>query len=231
MTSPSRTRYSLPSRRSLPALLRAGLALAGDVVAERDDFGADEAALEVRVDHARGLRRGGARAHRPGAHFLRAGREIGLQAEQLVAPRESRDRGPAPSARARARKSARSASSSCEISASIAAHTATTTAPSACARFSTAARCGLLVKPLSVTFATYMTGFAVSSCSSRRSRRSSSVIGMRAHGLRLVQMRLHALEQRALANRILVAALGGLGRRDRPPSRPSADPRAQARCR
>ena len=50
-----------------------------------DDLGADEAVLEVGVDHAGRLRRGAAAAHRPGAHFLQAGGEVGLQAQQLVA--------------------------------------------------------------------------------------------------------------------------------------------------
>ena len=44
------------------------------IVGEGDHLGADEAALEIGVNHARGLRRGGADAHRPGAHFLRARR-------------------------------------------------------------------------------------------------------------------------------------------------------------
>src|SRR6266571_8855624 len=68
----------------LSGFFRALLAFAGDVVSVGDHFGADEAALEVGVDHARGLRRGGPDLHGPGAHFLRPGGEIGLKAEQRV---------------------------------------------------------------------------------------------------------------------------------------------------
>src|SRR5688572_31818004 len=50
----------------------------GDVVVIRRDLGADEAALEIGVDHAGGLRRGGAGRYGPGAHLLRPGGEIGL---------------------------------------------------------------------------------------------------------------------------------------------------------
>src|SRR5205085_3770695 len=53
-----------------------------DEVVERDRLGADEAALEVGVDDAGGLRRRVADVDRPGAHFLGAGGEVGLQAEQ-----------------------------------------------------------------------------------------------------------------------------------------------------
>ena len=102
MTSPSRTMYSLPSSRSLPASRAPASPLQRDEVLVGDDLGADEAALEVGVDHAGGLRRGGAGAHGPGAHFLRAGGEIGLQPEQLVARRGSRGSG---RARARPRSS------------------------------------------------------------------------------------------------------------------------------
>ena len=80
MTSPSLTMYSLPSSRSLPASRAPGLALEPDVVVEGDDLGADEAALEIGVDHARGLRRRRTGTHRPGAHLFLTGREVGLQA-------------------------------------------------------------------------------------------------------------------------------------------------------
>src|SRR6185436_8700210 len=56
------------------------LALEPEIVVVRDDLGADEPALEVGMDDARGLRRGSPDAHRPGAYFLLPGREIGLQA-------------------------------------------------------------------------------------------------------------------------------------------------------
>ncbi len=58
---------------------------------------------------------------------------------------------------------------------------------------------GLLLKPFSATLATYMTGFAVSSCSSRTSRCSSGVSFSAAHRLHGIQLHLDALEQRALA--------------------------------
>src|SRR5687768_9930128 len=62
----------------LADVARAGLAAALDVVVERDGLGADEAALEVRMDHAGGL--GGARAfrHGPGARLLLTQPEIDL---------------------------------------------------------------------------------------------------------------------------------------------------------
>ena len=50
-----------------------------------DDFGADEAALDVGVDGAGGLLGVGAAADRPGAHLVLADGEEGDQAEQLVA--------------------------------------------------------------------------------------------------------------------------------------------------
>src|SRR5688572_27352432 len=68
----------------LPRLLGALLAAGGDVVVIRRDLGADEAALEIGVDHAGGLRRGGAGRYGPGAHLLRPGGEIGLQPEQVI---------------------------------------------------------------------------------------------------------------------------------------------------
>ncbi|EEF93788.1 hypothetical protein CATMIT_01579, partial [Catenibacterium mitsuokai DSM 15897] len=48
----------------------AGLALVLDEIVVGDGFGADEALLEVGVDHRGGLRRGRAGLDRPGAHFL-----------------------------------------------------------------------------------------------------------------------------------------------------------------
>ena len=70
--------------RSLPASLAAFLRAEGDEVVVMDDFRGDEAALEIRVDHAGG---GGglvALVDRPGAGFLHAGGEIGAQAEQVI---------------------------------------------------------------------------------------------------------------------------------------------------
>ena len=58
------------------------LALVADEVVERNGLGADEAALEIAVDDARRLRGGVADVNRPGAHFLDAGGEVGLQAQQ-----------------------------------------------------------------------------------------------------------------------------------------------------
>src|SRR5271156_5494444 len=69
----------------LARLLRARLALVGDIVVVGDDFRAYEAMLEVGVDHARRLRGGRALAHGPRAHFLGPRGEIGLQPEQRVA--------------------------------------------------------------------------------------------------------------------------------------------------
>src|SRR5574337_287752 len=73
----------LPFGAHLAGFLRALFAAAGDEVVEGDGLRADEAALEVAVDHARRLRRGVADVDRPGAHLLRPGGEVGLQAEQL----------------------------------------------------------------------------------------------------------------------------------------------------
>src|SRR5690348_6897839 len=72
------------------------------------------------------------------------------------------------------RKASRSVSSNCESSSSIAAHTGTTSAPSAAARARTLSRCGLFAKPSSLTLAMYMSGFSVSRNRSRTSAFSSS---------------------------------------------------------
>src|SRR5918993_5687156 len=66
-------------------IARAGLALEADVIRIRDGLGPDEALLEIRVDHAGRLRRPRAPGDRPGAGLLRADREIGDEAEELVA--------------------------------------------------------------------------------------------------------------------------------------------------
>src|SRR5256885_3841370 len=76
--------YTTLFRSQLAGVARTGLAPAGEVVREGDDFGADEATLEVGMDYPRRLRRRRPDAHRPGAHFLGAGGEEGLQTEQAV---------------------------------------------------------------------------------------------------------------------------------------------------
>src|SRR5690606_18531593 len=65
--------------------------LGGDFAAERDEIvvgdglGADETAFEIGVDDAGGLRGLGAHRNGPGAGFLGADGEIGLQVQELVA--------------------------------------------------------------------------------------------------------------------------------------------------
>src|SRR5258708_33009724 len=59
----------LPFQSHLSRFFRALLAFADDVVSVGDDFGANEAALEVGVDHSRRLRRGRPDRHGPGVHF------------------------------------------------------------------------------------------------------------------------------------------------------------------
>ncbi len=60
------------------------LALVGDEVVIGDDFGTDEAFLEVGVDDTSAFRCGSADLDGPGTHFLHASGEVGLQAQQLV---------------------------------------------------------------------------------------------------------------------------------------------------
>src|SRR4029077_9555381 len=69
----------------LPGILRAGLALAGDVVVEADRFACDESALEVAVDRTGRLRRLGAAHDRPGMRLLRTDGEEREQSQQVVA--------------------------------------------------------------------------------------------------------------------------------------------------
>src|SRR5258708_22965446 len=57
----------------------------GDKVVVADGFGANEPALEVGVNHARGHRSGVAAMNRPGADFLLAGGEGRLEAEKVIA--------------------------------------------------------------------------------------------------------------------------------------------------
>src|SRR5262245_26275694 len=64
---------------------RAGLAAALEVVVIGDRFGADEAALEVRMDHACRLRGARALGDGPGARLLRADGEERHEVQQVVA--------------------------------------------------------------------------------------------------------------------------------------------------
>ena len=63
---------------------RAGLALIFDIIVIGDGFGANEAALEVAVDFAGRLGRLGTLVDGPGARFLGAAGEKGLQVEQFI---------------------------------------------------------------------------------------------------------------------------------------------------
>ena len=81
--------------RTLPRGLGLGHRAGGDQVVVRDDLGLDEAALEVGVDDAGGLRGGRALADRPGARLLRAGGQVGLQAEGVRSRPGRAGRGPA----------------------------------------------------------------------------------------------------------------------------------------
>jgi hypothetical protein len=83
------TTYSLPSSPHLAGFLGALLALAGDEVVEGYGLGADEAMLEIGMDHAGRLRRGVALVDGPGADFLHPGGEVGLQAQDAGSRRES----------------------------------------------------------------------------------------------------------------------------------------------
>ncbi len=69
----------------MPASLAPDLAAERDEVVVGDGLGADEALLEVGVDDAGGLRRLGAARDGPGARLLGPDREVGDEAEQLVA--------------------------------------------------------------------------------------------------------------------------------------------------
>ena len=64
--------------RSLPTAV-------GDEIRIGNGLGANEATLEVGVDHAGGHGCGVAPMDRPGAHLLFAGREVRLEAEQMIA--------------------------------------------------------------------------------------------------------------------------------------------------
>ncbi len=69
----------------LAGIARTGFAGILHVVVVGDRLGADEAALEVGVDHARGLRRLGAFRDRPGTRLLRPHREIRHEVQEVVA--------------------------------------------------------------------------------------------------------------------------------------------------
>ena len=69
----------LAFRAHLARVLGAGLAAERDEIVVGDGFGADEPALEVGVDLARGLGRLGAFVDRPGARFLGPG---GVESDQ-----------------------------------------------------------------------------------------------------------------------------------------------------
>src|SRR3546814_13028301 len=77
----------------LAGLLGAGLAAAADEVVVGDGLGADEAALEVGVDDAGGLRRPAVALHGQGARRLRAGGEEGDAVETLIAGPDASDIG------------------------------------------------------------------------------------------------------------------------------------------
>src|SRR5450631_3008909 len=55
------------------------------IIIERDHLGADEAALEVRMNHSRRLWRGRTGTHRPCTHLLRSRGKVSLKAKQAVA--------------------------------------------------------------------------------------------------------------------------------------------------
>src|SRR3546814_5920772 len=69
----------------LAGLLGARLAAAADEVVVGDGLGADEAALEVGVDDAGGLRRPAVALHGPGARLLWAAGDRGVEGEELLA--------------------------------------------------------------------------------------------------------------------------------------------------
>ena len=233
ITSPSFTTYSLPSARILPASLAPCSPLVGDEVVEGDDLGADEALLEVGVDHAGGLRRGGALVDRPGAHFLLAGGEVGLQAEQRRSRRGSRGSGPARPGPGRRGTRCLSSSSSSAISASILPQIATTGAPSLRRMLAqTVEVAGCSRSRASSTLATYMTGLAVSRTAAASSAFSSSLRSQRARRLAVVELR-HARcsSSGTRLARLLVAERPWLAFAMHGASRPLPGRRARARSR
>ena len=108
--------------RSLPAaLIAASLPMLLEIV-ERVDLRADEALLEVGVDHAGRLGRGGTLADRPGADLLLAGREVRLQARAGGSTRARASPARAPRGRTTASSSPRSRVASSASSASTLPH-------------------------------------------------------------------------------------------------------------
>jgi hypothetical protein len=75
----------LAFKAHLTRFLGAALAVEFDKVLKANGLGADETFLEIAVDDACRLRGGPAFFDGPGARFLRAHGEIGLQAEEIVA--------------------------------------------------------------------------------------------------------------------------------------------------
>src|SRR5262245_33392357 len=69
----------------LAGVARPRFAVERDVIVVSDGLGADEAFLEIGMDDSRRLLRPRSVRHGPRARFLRAGGEIGDEAEQLVA--------------------------------------------------------------------------------------------------------------------------------------------------
>src|SRR5262245_65918485 len=68
----------------LAGLARAGFAAERDGILGGDHLGADEAALEIGVDDAGGLRRPRAARHRPGVRLPESGGEEGNEWEQRI---------------------------------------------------------------------------------------------------------------------------------------------------
>src|SRR5207302_8961570 len=147
-------------------------------IGERHGLGADEAALEIRMDFARRVERRAAAVHGPGAHLVFAHGEERLQAEQPVA-RVNQGSRPGSLTPALARYSARSFPDSSPSSASNLAEKRTISASSWCA--CTAARSSSshcpppAARSSSFTFAAYRIGFAVISRSCRSNFTASSL--------------------------------------------------------
>jgi hypothetical protein len=164
----------------LAGVLRALLALVVHEIVVGDHLGADEALLEVGVDHAGGLWRGGADAHGPGAHFLHAGGEVGLQVQQLGSRRESRGSGRAPRCRASRRNSALLVLELGDLGLELVAdrhhHRAFGSGDF------TRGEVRVVLKPSSATLAMYIVGLPVSRNSSRSVAFSSSSSGSERTG-------------------------------------------------
>ena len=83
-TSPSWTTYSLPFDAEPAGFAGFGEGAEADEVIEMDDFGGDEAALEIGVDDAGGGGGFVAGVDGPGAGLLLAGGQVGAQAEEVI---------------------------------------------------------------------------------------------------------------------------------------------------